>query len=684
MAINVYGYGEYGETGNVQNQNLSNMVRNVSDNSNRPNAEVVPGQVVEGEIVKADAENVQLRLNNGATLSAQIDSNLELSVGQKLLFQVGMEESSTVLHPLYTNMSNISTGTAALKAAGLERTPTNMLMVSTMMDEGMNVSKQALNSMARSVNSFSNVNPATIVELSKLELPITDANITQYENYKNLEHQIINDVINLSESLTDMIGTNREDVMNAVSNVSAPGINGVDSEERIFTVNRNLMNGNVLHIEGFNDDITNLPDTNPDAVSNPATLATGEVANAAVNEGILPELESEYPLYENININNSLVMSNEILKFVDNGIKNWNDIMKNDINVSNANQTIPVTVAPFTTIETGENLERVNVENVWAVTLNPDEAPNRSLGTEINLKNSFEQSNPDAAMQNNQMDSNSEQLMKNLMEEFRNLSMPAEELNEIANGTMSANDAIDFVKTMINKQLTLGNLSKVQTESLEKLLNNSDFKELVSNQLTKQMLLNPKDVGKDGAVEELYKRLSEQSIRAMDLLNNAGKAGSEAMKSASNINDNVNFMNQLNQMMSYVQLPLRMNEENTHGELYVYSKKKNLTEKDGNVSAFLHLDMDNLGPVDVYVAMQQSKVNTNFYLADAEILDFLETNIHILDKRLTDKGYNMSTSVNIKNKNEPVKSIVTEELKIKNPGTVKTGYVSNMSFDIKA
>ena len=44
------------------------------------------------------------------------------------------------------------------------------------------------------------------------------------------------------------------------------------------------------------------------------------------------------------------------------------------------------------------------------------------------------------------------------------------------------------------------------------------------------------------------------------------------------------------------------------GELYVYTNKKNLADNDGNVSAFLHLDMDHLGPVDVYVAMQQQKV----------------------------------------------------------------------------
>ncbi|MBR4719949.1 MAG: flagellar hook-length control protein FliK, partial [Lachnospiraceae bacterium] len=204
------------------------------------------------------------------------------------------------------------------------------------------------------------------------------------------------------------------------------------------------------------------------------------------------------------------------------------------------------------------------------------------------------------------------------------------------------------------------------------------------NQLMKQMLLNPADVAKDGEVEALYKRLAEQSQRAIEILKDAGQSGSEVMRSAQNINDNVNFMNQLNQMMSYVQLPIRMNQENAHGELYVYTKKKQLANKDGNVSAFLHLDMDNLGPMDVYVAMQKNKVNTNFYLADEAALDLIMEHIDILDARLQKRGYNMSTSVTMKNKNEPQKTVVGEMLKEKSNGIVTGPVTSKLSFDIRA
>ena len=108
------------------------------------------------------------------------------------------------------------------------------------------------------------------------------------------------------------------------------------------------------------------------------------------------------------------------------------------------------------------------------------------------------------------------------------------------------------------------------------------------------------------------------------------------------MSQNVDFLQQLNQMYSYVQLPLRLQQRDAHGDLYVYTNKKNLANKEGNVSALLHLDMEHLGPVDVYVAMQSNKVNTKFYLRDDDMIDFLAAHMDILTDRLRKRGYECS------------------------------------------
>ena len=122
----------------------------------------------------------------------------------------------------------------------------------------------------------------------------------------------------------------------------------------------------------------------------------------------------------------------------------------------------------------------------------------------------------------------------------------------------------------------------------------------------------------------------------------------EAFRATASLSQNVDFLQQLNQMYSYVQLPLHLQQRDAHGDLYVYTNKKNLARKDGNVSALLHLDMENLGPVDVYVAMQNSKVSTKFYLRDDEMIDFMAAHMDILTERLRKRGYDCSYSMAVR------------------------------------
>ncbi len=571
---------------------------------------IAPGQVVGGEVVDVKNGEVTLRLDNNATLTASLDQNMDIAVGQKLMFQVTSNGEQTTLHPLYANLTNNTMANEALSEAGLKTTAGNLAMVANMLDEGMSVNSQALRGMVRVMDANPTTDPATLVQLTKLGLPVNELNIEQYENYKNFEHQIINDASGLSEGLSNLLGAG-----------SSPA------------------EGTVM--------------VNTDA---------GQMLTDA-----------------------QLQLSNDILSLVSAGDKDWGAILNNPQITGTAVQSIEIAAnGPTNVIAEVPETVPVEVEDVWAVGLNPDSEETSSMNASVNMGETAVSQDGSALTNGSNTPDPSNQLMQGLMDDLSKLGMPAEELQNISNGTMTVNELVDFVKTLINNNNAGNKLSDSQMESLTKLLNNNDFKQLVGNQLMKQMLLNPADVAKEGAVEELYKTLAEQSQRAMEILKNAGQTGSEAMKSAQNINDNVNFMNQLNQMAAYVQLPVRMNQENAHGELFVYTKKKNLANKDGNVSAFLHLDMDNLGPMDVFVAMQKNKVNTNFYFTDESALDLIEANIGILDARLQKKGYNMSTTVTMKNPNEPQKTVVGEMLKEKSNGLVGGPIMNRLSFDVRA
>ena len=178
-------------------------------------------------------------------------------------------------------------------------------------------------------------------------------------------------------------------------------------------------------------------------------------------------------------------------------------------------------------------------------------------------------------------------------------------------------------------------------------------------------------------MERLYERMNTQLRQLSRALSEAGAEGTPLAKTVSNLSGNLEFMHQLNQMFTYIQLPLKMQNQNANGELFVYTNKKSLAKKDGAVSALLHLDMENLGSVDVHVTLREEKVSTKFYLKDDAALDLVEAHIDMLNERLQKRGYLFQAEF-LQSPDE--KNVVTEILS-KDSG-VKV--LSGRSFDARA
>lgn len=262
--------------------------------------------------------------------------------------------------------------------------------------------------------------------------------------------------------------------------------------------------------------------------------------------------------------------------------------------------------------------------------------------------------------------------LSGLTEQLGNLGMDQAMLEAFSQGTLTGKEALAEIAK------ALAQLPPDGKEALSNaVFSTKGFQNLLQQNLSEQWLLTPEEVRDKGNVKELYERMDAQLARLGEAFSSNGKMDNPLAKSVTNLQNNLDFMNQINQVYSYVQLPLKMSEGKAHGDLYVYANKKSLASKDGSVSALLHLDMEHLGPVDVYVAMQEQRVNTHFYLADEEMLDFIEANIHILNERLEKKGYAMNTVMSVKAEE---KTAVEEMLDNGQENTLLSQY----SFDVRA
>ena len=215
-------------------------------------------------------------------------------------------------------------------------------------------------------------------------------------------------------------------------------------------------------------------------------------------------------------------------------------------------------------------------------------------------------------------------------------------------------------------------------EQLKELLSNKGVQKLLGKALTDAWKLTAEQTSSKAEVKELYRRMEEQTRQIMDTLQAGAKADSPLANAVNRLQNNLDFMNQLNQMFPYVQLPLSLSGSEAHGELYVYTNKKNLAKENGAVSALLHLDMEHLGTVDVMVRMNSEQhVNTNFMVESEEVLDLIEAHLDELTARLNKRGYHMETSCSLQ---EDSSSVMDKMIEQDRPISV----ISTTAFDARA
>ena len=591
------------------------------------------GQTISGQVIEVDGKDIKLLLSNNQTINAKLEGNINALLGQTLSFEVkNTEDGLTSLRPLYTNLNNSMNVTNALSSAGLPVTDNYSRMVSAMMDENMPINKQAIHDMSKQINSFKDANPETVVRLTKLGLSVNELTINQFENYKGLERQIIGNVDTIADGFAKMIS---DSLSQAVKDNNITDISSKINASLAETAEGNVKNKNLLST--FLDSITG---QNKDSMQLKADLALVD-NEALTGEKIKADIfDTTKAILELINPKDSsdTVISNEMKAFV--------------AEFSNEMKTF---AAEF-------SKEFKEVLNEYSGETNSDGNVTKDLGRESILN----------------------------------------ELNkEILNNQENKSDVIKFFNVNTDKEITGESVLKLSTDLLNilnkdknlfpddvktkllKLLSSEEFSGLIKDNLSKQMLLKPEEAATSKNIEDLYSKIINNTDKALSVLESLNSKNAEIAEAANNIKENVQFMNELNHAVTYVQLPLLMNNKSAHGDLYVYTNKRSLKNNDGNISALLHLDMDNLGPMDIYVSLvNKTKLSTHFYLQDDETIDFIEKHIDYLNKRLSDKGYDLSMNVSVKNKPKEATDI-TEEFFKDDPKTQGSVAVK-VSFDVRA
>lgn len=542
------------------------------------------GQSVTGEIIEKNGNDVLIAIGKNQLLRAKLDGSMVMEEGQQVTFSIkSLSGGKVVLSPLFANLGRDLNGEKALQMAGLPRTPLSLKMVQTMMQEGMPVDREALRQMLGTAGSHSAADMETVVQLTKLGIPVTEETIFQLDAYKNYRHQMTEGLLEIADSLK---GTLQEMAANGKAEEGAALLKEVLS---------------LFGSDETQKDVFRQPETA--FLSQNSEILTGEEAG---------------------------------------------ELISADAEGEDSETTAGLLAETKETKGTEQNTAEMPYAQVQ--------------GTKERTEDDFPLTREETVR---------------LSLQLKQAGLEEGTVRAFQQGEITGKALLEQVKMLLEKQLSAEHFPKEQKEGLSHLLEGKEWNLLLKKEMAEAWLLAPKEVGQDKTVEELYRQLNSQMSRLNQALLQVSGENTPLAKTVANVAGNIDFMNQLNQMFTYVQLPLKMHNRQANGELYVYTNKRNLAAKEGEVSALLHLDMEHLGSVNVHVSMREQKVATRFYLQDDSALDLIASRIDLLNDRLNKRGYTMNASFQIK---EEETNVIEEILQKDKPVSVLSGY----SFDARA
>ncbi len=271
------------------------------------------------------------------------------------------------------------------------------------------------------------------------------------------------------------------------------------------------------------------------------------------------------------------------------------------------------------------------------------------------------------------------------------LNVSEEGLNEIFSTLSKAGFSDEVLTKMADNSDTplklLNNINELLKSNpeveidIKNLFTSESYKELLDKGIKHKFTLDPSEMKDPKEIENLYNKIYDKTNNLMEAFSGKGGAAGENLNnSAKNMQQRLDFMQNLNEMFTYAQLPVKMSSNEANSELFVYLNKKRMQDKKEEVSALLHLDMDHLGPTDVHVSLRGNMVHTKFYVEDEASAKILDDHMNILEKAVNDNGFTLSNEVITRaaTLNDKPNMVVDEML-----GTDLEQSVKRYSFDVR-
>jgi hypothetical protein len=576
----------------------------------RKQLELKEGQTIKGQIIDLRYNEVRIQLEpQKQVVTAKLSGDIPLSIGQVAQFQVTEDATDRIVLKYLPNEPQAPTDITiqkALAASNLPLTDRNKAIALELLNHRLPIDKQTLQTLIKLSHTNREASPLTLVLMYKHNIPMNASNIKQFQSYQNGTHQLLNDIHTITKNLSFLLEQPEASFADKVTEINSSPIQqtmdeqsppGLKSFNKAFEINHKLIDilfHNPLQSDGVISpplsDLLNQEELSQLGKSIELQLAS----QASVPAGMLSDTLQQ--------ITQGSISMEDAMKFISNlPFDNTGNMLLNELMESQSKQQLPPASSPI-------------LPGLLEKYARAPEAP----ATLDLILNSTQRS-----------------ALLELLKTFPELALRK---NQIAEGNLDVPNTLTYINE---------NLSQVEDAVAKTLLQSPEYGKLLEGAFQQKWMLTPEKLTKKASISDLYQTLQEDLVK-LSILEKTDKLSSEAnrlQEPVKNLQENLRFMKDLNEMYTYLQLPLQFQERDVHSDLYVFTKKNTPPGTEKNLSVLLHLTMEHLGSLNIHIQLDHNLIKAKFYLEDSSIEQLISDHLPMLNDALLKKGFQLQAEV---------------------------------------
>ncbi len=594
-----------------------------------------PGDTVRAQVLENSGSELSLKLSDGSTVLASAMTPVDASDGEYVNFVFrGIVDGKPALEVANRNIqpqvdSTLENIKNTLMGLNLPVTDKNIELAQALQKQNIPVNAENMSKAMNLMSNNSQLKADSAAFLTAANLSDSQSSIEKLQNLLAGRLKISNDI----GDLLKLIGND--------------GKNSADAAK--LTIVNNIL-GKLAAEMAAKSPINN------NVTGNNAQVSLNEATNTAKTMSSNSPAMPANNAVVTANGNNSAAAST----IVNSNLNTAADIGNNSANVkTEANNAVISNVNLNTNTTKTENNILQNNTAINNNTANESEALNNAKGLSGNIngaaegKSALQQTDSSINVNNISILSHTEQQISNLLK----------------GGEPLGKGDLPILNQLNSRLESLVNSGQLSTEELSaaklitKEIDAAIFKIKGGDTAFDQLSTNAKGIKKfEDAVnklQNLFVKIDQSSdeINPVKLYKNMDDAlqalktsiqqlpvsmQQTAMNIVGNLESNINFINQLNNYSSYVQIPLSIFNQNTTGELYMLKRGSKAKKLDAsNMTVLISLDSSNIGRIDTLLSVDKKNISTNFRLENSEVFDILKENHKMLYTSLLEKRFRL-------------------------------------------